>query len=141
AMKDTHSPGYMGDAENVAEMARLMRQARVITTTTGLLPPDFVLPAHAVVLDLACGPGEWTLKLAEERPDASITGADISQIMTSYARTLAMEQGLRNVHFKVMDILQPLAFPDASFDLIYVRLLAFVLSPGTWPGVLAECRR
>ena len=140
-MTTSDSSHYPLDAENVAEMARLVRQARVLTTATGLLPPNISLPERPLILDLACGPGEWVLAMAEEHPEASITGADISQLMTSYARSLALEKGRHNVHFKVTDITQPLPFPDESFDLIHIRYVAFVLAPMQWPSMLAECHR
>jgi SAM-dependent methyltransferase len=40
-----------------------------------------------------------------------------------------------------MDVKQPLAFPDASFDLVNERTLYGVIGPGEWPQVLAECQR
>src|ERR1044071_167388 len=105
---------YPIDAENVAEMARLTRQARIFTAASGLLPKDLQLHAGMAVLDVACGPGEWSLKLAEQYPGVNITGVDISQVMTRYASMLAAEQELQHfTQFTVMDITQPLAFPDA----------------------------
>jgi SAM-dependent methyltransferase len=40
-----------------------------------------------------------------------------------------------------MDVMEPLAFEDGSFDLINGRLLWSFLLPAAWPRLLAECRR
>ncbi|RAQ94621.1 hypothetical protein A4R35_03680 [Thermogemmatispora tikiterensis] len=61
--------------------------------------------------------------------------------MIEYATAQAWSRGLENVHFQVMDVMEPLAFPDASFDLINGRLLCGFMLPEAWPRLLAECRR
>src|SRR5947207_1417594 len=96
---------YPIDAENAAEMARITRQARVFTSTNGLLPADLHLKDGQRVLDIGCGPGEWVFSLAEMYPGIEIVGIDISEIMTQYARSLAVERELHFVHFKVMNAL------------------------------------
>src|SRR6266567_757105 len=110
---------YPLDSENVAEMARLTRQARVTTALTDLLPDKLTLADDSRVLDLCCGPGEWVLALARRFPKVEITGVDISQLMIAYNRSLAQEQGLRNAHFRIMDVRQAFSFPDGVFDLIH----------------------
>ncbi|QBD75143.1 class I SAM-dependent methyltransferase [Ktedonosporobacter rubrisoli] len=136
----THS-SYPLDAENAAEMARLMRQARLLSLHCGLLPAKLSLNTDAQVLDLACGPGEWLLSLAQQRPDLVLTGVDISHLMTAYGRWLAGERGLERIDFRVMNATAPLDFPDQTFDLIHARLIAFFLSPANWPSLLVECWR
>ncbi|WP_165423070.1 hypothetical protein [Ktedonosporobacter rubrisoli] len=49
------SSSYVTDAENMAEMARLIKQARQVTQCMGLLPQE--IPEPTSVLDLGCGPG------------------------------------------------------------------------------------
>ena len=49
-------------------------------------------------------------------------------------------QGLENASFYVMDMLDPLQFPDNSFDLVNSRLIAFIPIKA-WPTLLQECRR
>lgn len=132
--------GYQVDAENAAEMARLMKQAQMLSKHLGLFP-DFVDVAHASLLDIGCGPGEWVLEMARRYPASQITGIDISELMTAYARYSAQEQQLTNVQFQVMDARQPLAFPDASFDAIHARFITGFLSVATWPILLRECLR
>jgi ubiquinone/menaquinone biosynthesis C-methylase UbiE len=132
---------YPVDAENIAEMARLTRQAKVFTTTTGLLPDGFHLKPGQKILDLGCGPGEWAITLAQAFPTTSITGIDISQTMTDYARYQAEQLQMPIIDFRVMDACQRLDFPDASFDLIHTRLVAGFLTPARWSALLAECYR
>ncbi|MBO0780049.1 MAG: class I SAM-dependent methyltransferase [Ktedonobacteraceae bacterium] len=140
-MKQEQSGNYPVDAENVAEMARLTRQARVFTSSTGLLPPNVQLATGQSVLDVACGPGEWTLAVAEQYPHVQVVGIDISTTMTDYARYLAAERELLGVSFRVMDARQGLAFPDAAFDVVHTRLISGFLTPESWPVLLAECAR
>src|SRR5579883_2109402 len=70
---------YPIDPENVHEMNRLTNQARLMTETTGLLPPQVSLMAGQTVLDIGCGPGEWVLAVAHQYPDCQVIGLDISQ--------------------------------------------------------------
>jgi SAM-dependent methyltransferase len=90
------------------------------------------------VLDLACGPGGWVLDLARTYPDAEVVGVDISQAVVEYASVQARTRRLANVTFQVMDVMKPLAFPEASFDLVNGRLLAGFMLPGAWPSLVAE---
>ncbi|MBX5450786.1 class I SAM-dependent methyltransferase [Thermogemmatispora sp.] len=134
---------YVIDPENAGELARLMQQDRLLTQSMGgLLPePGITLPEQGRVLDLACGPGGWALELAFEHPTIEVIGVDISRQVIDYARMQARSRGLENVHFHVMNVMEPLAFPDGSFDLINGRLLFAFMLPKAWPELLAECYR
>ncbi len=64
------------------------------------------------VLDLACGPGTLTRRLAARvAPDGIVVGIDLAPGMILVAEAAAPP----NARFEVMDI-EELAFPDASFD-------------------------
>lgn len=64
------------------------------------------------VLDLACGPGTLTRRLAAAvAPGGEVVGVDLAAGMIERAKALA----IANARFEVMDIEQ-LAFPDAAFD-------------------------
>jgi ubiquinone/menaquinone biosynthesis C-methylase UbiE len=64
------------------------------------------------ILDLACGPGTLTRRLAAQvSPDGEVVGVDLAPGMIE----LAQAAGTPNTRFEVMDIEQ-LSFPDASFD-------------------------
>ena len=80
------------------------------------------LPADGVarVLDLACGPGDLTFRLALRYPEAEIVGIDLSPAMLSRA-ALALDASpnelRRRISFFEEDMNQ-LPFDAASFDLI-----------------------
>jgi ubiquinone/menaquinone biosynthesis C-methylase UbiE len=132
---------YQVDAENAAEMARLIRQARMLTLHLGLFPSSVDLSKKHAFLDIGCGPGEWVLSIAEQFPASRVSGIDISELMIRYASFSAELQHLANVQFQVMDARQPLAFPDASFDVIHARFITGFQSTTTWPLLLRECFR
>ncbi len=133
---------YAIDPESGAEMARLIDQHHFITEYMGgLFPPDVDPPGFMQVLDLACGPGGWVQDVAFKYPDMEVVGVDISRSMIDYARAMSRVQYLDNASYKVMDIRKPLDFENGSFDFINIRFLVYVLSPGDWPGLIAECKR
>jgi ubiquinone/menaquinone biosynthesis C-methylase UbiE len=133
---------YFTDAENIAEMARLTRQAQMLSRQIGVLPSQITLPQAPALLDLGCGPGEWVLHMARQIPDAQVAGIDISNAMIEYARFRAEEEGLRNSRFYIGDILEfPLPFPDASFDLIYARFIIGFMRVNNWHPLWRECYR
>ncbi len=134
--------GYVMDAENAAEMARLMLQDRLLTQAMGgVLPEQTDLSQVYRVLDIACGPGGWLLELMTQYPQMQGIGIDISQLMMEYATSLATAQGLPNLQFRVMDATKPLDFPDNTFDLINGRILTGFLSTHQWSALLEECAR
>src|SRR6202011_166281 len=64
------------------------------------------------ILDLACGPGTLTRRLAPRvAPDGEVVGVDLAPGMIELARAA----DIPNSRFEVMDIEQ-LSFPDAMFD-------------------------
>jgi ubiquinone/menaquinone biosynthesis C-methylase UbiE len=135
------SSGYQVDAENVAEMARLMKQAHMLTRYLGLFPDELHLAHMPAILDIGCGPGEWVGEIARLFPGHRVTGIDISERMIAYARYTAQEQEVANARFLLVDARQPLSFPDASFDFIHARFITGFLSTTTWPLLLKECFR
>jgi ubiquinone/menaquinone biosynthesis C-methylase UbiE len=132
---------YIINAENAAEMARLIRQGQMLTKTIGIFPTGIDPTPFHHILDLACGPGAWTLDVAEAYPHIQVTGIDIDQLMINYARYLATERAHSNIQFHRASILQPLPFPDETFDMINARLLCAFMPPSAWMGLLQECKR
>jgi ubiquinone/menaquinone biosynthesis C-methylase UbiE len=131
---------YFVDAENAAEMARLMSQARQVTENMGsLFPPHIDISSLHHVFDLACGPGQWVLDVAHSYPHIQVTGGDISQLMIAYATTLARD--VPNANFQIIDAQKPLTFPDQTFDFIQARLITAFMLASAWPGLLNECKR
>ncbi|WP_069803209.1 class I SAM-dependent methyltransferase [Thermogemmatispora onikobensis] len=133
---------YPIDAGQAEELARLLQQDRLITEAMGgLFPEGQTLPEGGRLLDLACGPGGWACEVAFQYPHVEVIGVDINPSTIEYASTQAQARGLPNISFEIMDITQPLAFPDASFDLINGRSLFSFMRPQDWRHLLAECRR
>lgn len=141
-MPDENKNTYLNDAENAAEMARLIQQDLLITAQMGgLLPerPDFTNISR--VLDIACGPGGWVQEVASAYPHIEVIGIDISQIMIEYALAQSQKDGLDNAHFRVMDATQPLDFPDGSFDLVNARTISGFMLTSIWPDLVQEGMR
>lgn len=57
-------------------------------------------------LDAGCGPGLFTMFLAENFPDARFTGYDLSEENIKQCRKEANQKDLRNVSFKVQDLMK-----------------------------------
>lgn len=144
---ETPEQAYILNVDNGIEIARLIEQDRLFTQTIGGLlseqPPD-LLGDHAVVLDLACGPGTWAcdLAFAYRKHEICVCGVDLSPSMVEYAWSTAEVQGLLPfTDFSVMDVRQPLRFDDNLFDLVNGRFLMGFMDTVSWPNLLAECRR
>ncbi|MBO0780826.1 MAG: methyltransferase domain-containing protein [Ktedonobacteraceae bacterium] len=134
--------GYVLDAENAAEMARLMLMDHLLTQAMGGPLPEQPHPEQLhQVLDIACGPGGWLFDLMTRYPHMQGVGIDISQLMIEYATNLAYTQGLSNIQFRVMDATQQLSLSDSTFDLVNARILTGFLSTIQWSTLLAECAR
>jgi len=72
----------------------------------------------ARVLDVACGSGGPTLRLAA-RSGAEVTGVDIHADAIATARRAAAALGLaESARFEIVDARAALPFPDASFDAV-----------------------
>ncbi len=137
----TCTNAYFIDPENVAEMARLIRLDALMAQGMGGLfaPAEHVDLAQVHdVLDIACGPGRWVQELAFNYPDLQITGIDISRTIIQCAHAQAHLQGLDNANFQMMDALQPLEFPDNSFDIVNARLMFDFMPRLAWGEVLQE---
>jgi ubiquinone/menaquinone biosynthesis C-methylase UbiE len=132
---------YVIDAESAAEMARLMRQDQLMTSGMGGVLSEIDLSGIQRVLDLACGPGGWPLEVAYTYSDMEVVGVDISERMIAYASAQAQVQRRKNISFRVMDILKPLDFPEASFDLINARFLSSFMLRDKWPLLFREVLR
>jgi SAM-dependent methyltransferase len=101
---------YFADAENAGEMARLLKQARFATKGLGgLFPRCMDVSSVHEMLDLACGPGEWVLAVADAYPAMRVTGIDQSTVMVQFARSIS--HAIPTVSFEVMDVLSPLGLP------------------------------
>ena len=86
------------------------------------------------LLDVGCGPGQFTLMAAEYLPGTELWGIDLAPTMIEIARGHARDAGADRVHFEVADA-AALPFPDGMFDA--------VMSSGSikqWPDQVAGLR-
>ncbi|HYE22230.1 MAG TPA: class I SAM-dependent methyltransferase [Verrucomicrobiae bacterium] len=73
------------------------------------------------ILDAGCGDGVFTKYLANQ--NASVIGVDGSQEMIKIAKAKFPE-----LDFAVTDLLQPMSFPDKSFDFVLANMVLMHLS-------------
>lgn len=130
------------DPENSVEMVRLDNQNRLMTEALGgILPEAMNLTNVSRILDLGCGVGGWTMDTAHAL-ETSCIGVDSRSPLLKYAQMQAQMTGIHDlVTFEEMEITRPLAFPDASFDLVNLRFLTELIETPRWPTVLHECLR
>jgi ubiquinone/menaquinone biosynthesis C-methylase UbiE len=130
--------------ESGMQFAWLFQQGDMLTRGMGGVFPerDGDLTGINRVLDLASGSGLWAMEVARQYPEVEVIAVDISEPLTGYARAYAKVRGVEeNLRFDVMNILKPLDFPDASFDLVNARTLFSSLFPADWLPLLQECKR
>ena len=60
-------------------------------------------PYAAVVLDLGCGKGEYTVECAAARPDVLFVGLDVDGVCVMRAAERAIAQGVSNAVFVLHD--------------------------------------
>ncbi len=133
---------FIADGESEAETERLRSLHACLARYLHDIAADLLVPRTGQqILDIGCGPGDWALDLAAQVPHAQVIGIDTSVARLTGARKRATEGGLSQVRFLLMDATGPLAFPDATFDLVHARFAQSFLPAASWPAFLAECRR
>jgi SAM-dependent methyltransferase len=70
------------------------------------------------VLDIGCGPGEFTLRVAKKAK--LVVGVDPSSVALRLARENLRKSGLRNASFR-KGVAEDLPFANGAFDLAYSR--------------------
>lgn len=111
--------------------------------------------SNAKVLDVGCGVGGTSRYLAKKLgPNADVTGITLSPNQVKRATELAVEQGVPNANFTVMNALK-MDFPDNSFDVVwacesgehmpdkeaYINEMMRVLKPGGKYVMATWCQR
>ena len=88
--------------------------------------PD--LPANGVGLDLGCGPGDVTLRVARALPGWQIDGLDASPAMLRYGRRAVARAGIANRVVLHQGYLPEVALPRTHYDLVFSNSLLHHLS-------------
>lgn len=139
--ESSETPSTLVD-NNVTEMARLIDLHSILARTREVLFPGHNDATNIhYVLDIACGPGGWTLDVAFEYPKVEVIGVDSNPAMIKYASALAHSQGLQNAHFRTMNVSKQLDFPDDTFDIVNAHCLSSSIPVAAWPALLQNCMR
>jgi arsenite methyltransferase len=83
-------------------------------------------PAGTELIELGCGPGFYSCRLAERFRHISVTGVDRSRNQLSWARQRAAAQALQNCTFECVNVLE-LPCHDTHFDVLIASRLFTVL--------------
>jgi len=99
------------------------------------------------ILDVGCGPGTITMGLAKYASEGSTVGVDISADVLQKAKSLAAEaniptQGPGSVVFEEGNVMEGLAYPDDTFDIVFACQVFGHFPPPDLPRrALTEIRR
>lgn len=108
-----------------AEVERLERQAALYGGLEFLRP--FLADAPEEVLEVGCGTGYFTRRVADALPASRVTGLDLDEGRLAFARAHA---GAPNVRFEQGD-LAALPYSDGQFDLVFCRFVLVHLTDPT----------
>ena len=78
------------------------------------------------LIELGCGPGFYSRKLAQRFPEIAVVGADRSERQLRWARARANSSFLSNCCFERVNILS-LPFDDATFDFLVASRIFTIL--------------
>ncbi|MEO7021884.1 MAG: methyltransferase domain-containing protein [Ktedonobacteraceae bacterium] len=125
-----------------SEVARIFFGGSYMMEALGsVLPSAIHMERAQKVLDIGCGKGEWTRRLAKERPDIHVIGIDTSPTLIHEAARMALVEDLKSVSFYQFNTAQDLSFPSESFDIVHVHSLASFISTAMWSRILEEMLR
>lgn len=82
--------------------------------------------AGTQLIELGCGPGFYSCRLAERFSDMSVIGVDRSESQLRWARERAGALGLSNCRFRRINALH-LSYADAEFDIVLASRLFTIL--------------
>jgi len=106
-----------------AGRARLRVLSRVVAPTTDSLLARLGVAAGWRCLDVGCGGGDVTVRLAELAAPAAVVGIDVDVPQLEIARQEAAASGRTNVEFRAVDAETCDAEIDERFDLVFARFL------------------
>ena len=91
--------------------------------------PAAVTSSDYTMLDIGTGTGIWALEMAEEYPNATIIGTDLSPVQPTWVPD--------NVHFEIDDVeAREWAWPHNHFDYIHSRFM--LSSIGSWQRLIRK---
>lgn len=98
----------------------------------GILQTNHLAPIASpkAILDVGSGTGRWVVEMAQEFPQAHVTGIDIHPTIPPNTPP--------TVQFIQQDILKGLPFPSRNFDYLHARLLVAAVPANAWPALLRE---
>jgi SAM-dependent methyltransferase len=91
------------------------------------------------ILELGCTVGHTLTAVKTAFPEAEAHGVDVAAPVLRYGFARAASLGIE-VHLHQQNA-ERTRFEDASFDLVFSRILMHETSPEAVPRILAECRR
>ncbi len=125
---------WQGVAKYWAEHRTTIRQ--MFAPVTQALIEDAAICEGKHVLDLAAGPGEPSLTIAETvGTTGSVTCTDVVAEMVEAAEAEARQRGLRNIRFLQCPA-EALPFPNHSFDVVVSRLGAMFFPDKAFAEIL-----
>lgn len=83
------------------------------------------------MIELGCGPGFYSCRLADRYPQLSVIGVDRSDRQLAWARGRAQTLGLRNCRFERVNVLD-IPCDDSDFDVLIASRLFTVLLEREW---------
>ncbi|MDY0189993.1 MAG: class I SAM-dependent methyltransferase [Desulfuromonas sp.] len=95
------------------------------------------LPDNSQILDIGCGTGLLTVRIAEQHPQVNVVGIDASKPMIAVADK---KRASHNCHFQ-QALGEDLPFPDAHFDLVTSALFFHHIDRELKQRTLQEIRR
>jgi ubiquinone/menaquinone biosynthesis C-methylase UbiE len=130
-------------------MERLLSEQRYRLMPPGAILDLLPLRPDAVIGDVGCGPGFFTLPLAERLPEGEVCAIDLEPAMLRATEERAAAAGLRNVRtFQSEE--RAIALPSGSFDGLlfalvyhevpdrraYLAMLGELVRPGGWLALI-----
>ena len=127
---------HAGDPEPVPPIQHLMQCPPVVAIYEALWRPigyfiaskhsfpkdvhriaSLIQRKHGLILDLACGPGTFTRRIARLAPESIVVGFDLSVQMLERAVHLTKKEGLRNIYY-IRGSALALPFKAEAFDAV-----------------------
>jgi len=141
--------GTMPHLFDPANRNRLLSEERYRTSPPDKILDQLPLRLAATVADIGCGPGFFTLPLAERVPQGTVYAIDVAQQMLDMVTERATAAGIGNIKTMLAGD-SALDLPLASLDgallglvyhefpdrVAYLRQLAALVRPGSWLALL-----